>query len=167
MSKITITNGKLLKGDIVEIEYQQRDSVDSDPANCSYKQGGLPRKELKKAFDKLAAHAAIIGEFISADSLNDLEDVDLNLVTNFTVTSFSISSKKTNEEGVKLNAYKTLSNGEVMQLNLPIKWYNTESDNAYKFLGSLESDIKICQDELVAYLNGVRGDDPQQKLDLQ
>lgn len=167
MSQITITKGKLLKGDKVEIEYQQKDSSDSKPANCSYEQDAPPRQKLKTAFSNLAVHAALLGEFISVSSIKDINKPDPEVTKDFNASGFTVINNKNSDEGVIITAQKTLKNGKSLGFNTPIIMFADESDNAYPYSEELANAIDVCKDELREYLNGVRAENPQTKLELQ
>lgn len=166
MSEIIITKGKLLKGDKVEIEYQQKHSSTAKPANCSYEQDETPRIELKKAFSNLAIHAALLGEFIPLKSIKKIDAPDPELVKDFNASGFTISASKKGDEGLILTAQKTLSSGRTLGFNTPVIRLDDESENAYPFSKELSAAVDVCKDELTQYLNGVRGEDPQGKLQL-
>lgn len=156
----TITKAKILKGDRVEIEFTSRPSADAKPKTCTEESENPPRPSFKKAFDALAIHAALSGEFIPETSVADITKIDPTLVKDFTVTSFSLNDSKKNGEGVILTGHKTLSSGKILGFNSPIIRFNDESENAYPHIEELEAAIEMCKDEAAQYLNGAYADDP-------
>lgn len=165
MSKITITKGKLLKGDLIQIEYLKTDSSESKPAECSEKHTEPPHNDLKKAFKSLAIHSALLCEFIPVASIADIKKPDQELTKNFNVTGFTIVGED-EVEGVILSARKTLKSGKTMGFNSAKIMFNDESETAYEFVEDLEQSIGLCKDELRNFLDGKHGDDVQGKLDL-
>lgn len=167
MSQITITKGKLLKGDKIEIDYQQKNSADENPASLNFEQEGKPRPQLRTAFNKLRIHAALLSEFLPLTEVENTDEVAETIVQDFKVTGFTIvSHKKTSAKGVIITASKLLNNGKNLGFNTPTTSFDDDSENAYPFIGELSKDVDVCKDELRQYLNGVRESNPQGTLDL-
>ncbi len=165
MSKIEIKKGKLLKGDIIQVEYLKSDGTDAKPAECSEKHLHPPHEDLKKAFVSLSVHAALTGEFISSSLIGDIKKPDTELVENFNVTGFTIVGED-EDEGVILSARKTLKTGKTMGFNTPKILLEDESETAYQFAKDLALCIADCKDQLTEYLNGKFAPDPQGTLFL-
>ncbi len=165
MSKITITKGKLLKGDKIEVEYTKQENSASKPAKCSEEHVDPPHDDLKTAFAALAIHAALLGEFVAISAVKDISKPDAKHSKDFTVTGFTITGGD-DDEGVILTAHKTLRSGKSLGFNTPIIRFEDESNTAYPFMEQLETAINECKDQLREYLNGKYAPDPQQKLDL-
>ncbi len=159
MSQITITKGKLIRNDKIEIEYQKNDGAESNPAECSEKHTSTAHKDLIKAFKCLAIHAALIGEYLSPAAVTNIDKPDTDLIKNFTVFGFEVD-----EEGVTLSARKTLITGKGLNFTPPKIKFNEKSEDAYPFIKNLTQCIDVCKDELTQYLNGKFAPDPQQKL---
>lgn len=156
MSQITITKGRFLKNDKIAIEYLKEDGNESKPAECSEMHSSLTHKDLKKAFQCLAIHAALIGEYVSHLSVKNINKPDPDLVKDFIVFGFSIV-----EDGVILYARKTLKMGEAMSFNTPVIKLEDKSEDAYPFTKNLAICIDACKDELTKYLDGKFAPDPQ------
>jgi hypothetical protein len=163
---IEITKGKLLKGDVVQIEYFKSDGAESKPAECSEKHTDPPRKELKDAFNSLAIHAALIGEFIPLTSVKDISHPDQEIIVDYNVSGFTIVASGDEDEGVILTAQKTLKNGKMLGFNTPTMRFNDASDNAYPYLDQLAKSVELCKHEMMEYLSGKHAVDPQLKLEL-
>ncbi len=159
MSQITITKGRFLKNEKIAIEYLKEDGSESKPAECNEMHSSLPHKDLKKAFQCLAIHAALIGEYVSHLSVKNINKPEPDLVKDFIVFGFSIV-----EDGVILYARKTLKMGEAMNFTTPVIKLEDKSEDAYPFTKNLASCIEDCKDELTKYLDGKFAPDPQQVL---
>lgn len=167
MSEIKIIKAKLLKGDKVEIDFTQKSNSEEKPANCSLEQEGAPRKELRNAMAALAPHAALFCEFVPKPKSKKFDDVDPELFNDFSVSGFTIVSNKNGDEGVILTARKTLSTGITFGWNTPTIPFDSEEDASYPFGQELSDAIDVCLDEFREYINGVRAEDPQLKMELQ
>lgn len=162
---IEITKGKMLKGDIISIEYLKKDG-DSKPAECSEKHSDPPRKEFKDAFGSLAIHAALLGEFIALTSVDVINDLDMEIVKDYNCSGFTVVASGEEDEGIILTAQKTLKNGKILGFNTPTTRFNDESDTAYPYLDELAESIDTCKFEIREYLSGKHAVDPQLKLEL-
>lgn len=163
MSQIIITQGKLLKKDIVKVAYAKNIGSNRNPAEGEEKYSDPPHRDLKNAFASLAIHAILVGEYVSFITVKDIENPDPELVKNFTVTGFSCVGEDI-ESGVILSARKTLKTGKQMGFNTPIIRFEDPSDDPYPFAENLEGCIEKCKDELTRYLNGKFAPDPQLPL---
>jgi hypothetical protein len=165
MSKVIIIKGKLLKGDKVEISYKKQESNISKPVGCSEENPNPPRKELKEAFAALAIHAALLGEFVSTALVPDFDNVNQELIKDFTVTGFTITGSE-EDEGVIITAHKKLKNGKSLGFNTPTTRFSDESENVYPFMDQLIECVDNCKEMLTKHLNGEYGDDPQGSLEF-
>lgn len=163
--KITITKGKLLKGDKIEVDYTKKDSSDSKPAKCSEEHSDPPTKGFRDAFGSLAVHAALIGEFIPLTSISDINEPDPEVIKDFNVSGFTVVGED-DDEGVILTAQKTLKTGKIVGFNTPTIRFNDASDNAYPHLDELATCVTECKTQLRKYLNGEHAEDPQLKMEL-
>lgn len=161
-TKITITKGKVLKGDKVEVEYKKNSGAKNKPAVCSEEHSEPPHPDLTKAMEKLTVHAILLGEFLLPSKIKSLEKVEQTMIEQFHVSSFSISDKS--DEGVILSAQRTLKSGKMMGFNTPLVLFTDDSENAYPFMKELEVSVAECRDEFEAYLDGKFKDDGQGKL---
>lgn len=165
MSKIVISKGKILKDDVVNITYTETRSSVSKPAHIAYEGEDTPHPDLKNAFLKLVIHAALLGEFISASKVSDIEKVDPELISDFKVSGFSLSGTELDQ--VIITGQKTLKSGKVMGFNTPVTRFADDSDNAYQFMEELQSAIDECCDRLIDYLNGKYGNPIQPELGFE
>lgn len=160
MSNLTITKGKLLKGDRVEIQYLKNNGIESKPAECSEIHKSPPHIDLKKAFDSLIIHSCLVGEFIPLQAIKDINNPDPEQVKDFTVTGFTVVGEDL-DEGVILSARKTLKSGKTLGYNCPKILFNSETETTYDFADDLALCIAGCRDELQLYLGGKFAPDPQ------
>lgn len=162
---INITKGKLLKGDKIEVEYSKQSDIKNKPTHVSEECSNPPHADLRKAFSNLAVHAALLGEFIAPVMIRDIEDVNPDLVSDYTVTGFTITGKD-ETEGVIISAQKKLKSGKTLGFNTPTTRFESEGDGAYEFIDDLATCIDFCKSELKEYLNGKYAPDPQLQMAL-
>lgn len=161
----TITKGKLLKGDVIKINYIKK-TEDGQTATCEeeYKKAA-PLPSLRVALSNLSIHAAILAEFIAVKEVSDIAAPDHPELEKFSVSGFSIAGGE-EMEGVILTGQKTLSNGKALIFNTPLSRFADESDNKYAFADDLLESVQTAQLEMKKYLEGSHATDPQLKLDL-
>lgn len=155
MSEITITNGKILKGDKVSIEYLKPPVNGNKPAKVSEEHSDPPHPDLKNAFKTLNLHAAMIGEFIEPRTIEvtNLDDADENLAADYHVSGFTIVGEDLTE-GVILSAQKKLKTGRTMGFNTPIQLFQDPLVDPYPWGDHLKICIDACKSELAEYLDG-------------
>lgn len=163
MSTIVITKGKILK-DSVEVFYVKRDK-ENNATNCNEESKAPPHPDLQSAFNSLAVHAAIIGDFIESSSIADIENPEHPLLEKFVVTGFTIQGGE-DMKGIILAAHKVLSTGKSLGFNTPSISFNDESPNAYERLTELFQCIETCRQELKLYLSGKHGAEAQTEIEF-
>ncbi len=165
-----------LKDDALEIEY---DEIINDPEQgpvintFKLKGGNRPHDDLKKAFEVLRFHTAMICEQVPpcpemtvsnkkkeiTAMLNALHDHEI--VKAITVSGFTIGGSDENE-GVTLIGQRALKSGQVLNLVAPFtKW---ESD--YKYAADLYPEVAVAIQECLEYLKGKYAPNPQLELSL-
>lgn len=162
--KISITKGKLLKGDKLEVEYEKQLPGEMKAAKCSEEHQTPPHKDLKNAMQALCIHAALLGEFISPVLVPDITNYNPELVKDFTVTGFTLSYSKDDTESIIITASKSLKTGKRLGFNTPICGLFDTSEKAYQFVEYLEECVSVLKKEFAEYLAGKYAEDPQGSL---
>jgi hypothetical protein len=158
MGQLTITSGKILKGDKVEISFSKRDSADAQPAECNETHKDTPHPDLHAAFKALIPHAAIVGGFCTSKDVKKIDKpANEEELASFNVSSFSIQGE---DESVIITAQKSTTYGST-GFNTPRIRFDSET---YAFTKELVAAIELCKDEWVKYLNGKFAANPQQDL---
>ncbi len=161
MAKLFITKGKILK-DYALISFIKTNAEADEIIECDEKHTATPHPKLKSAFQSLALHAAALGEFI--EDQGTLAS-DANIQKLFYVTGFTIKGGE-QMQGVTLSARKILTNGKHMGFNTPLTMFKDEGEQAYPHLTELLSCVKMCQKEIMLYLDGKHGKPDQPKIDF-
>lgn len=164
---ITITKGKLLKGDKLEVEYLKKVDGENKPAQVSEKHKASPHPDLKNAFMALNIHAALIGEFVPLVQVSKIEEADESIAARFNTSGFTIIGIDDDDEGVILTAQKILNNGKNLTFNTPTTRFNDTGDNIYPYIDQLQEAVKGVVKELELYLGGKYAPEPQMQLDLE
>lgn len=158
MSKINITTAKVLNEEVFAAWWELENEKRADTEKTIHEK---PHPDLVKCMNKLAVHAALIGEFIPYDEIGDIDNPDHPELKKFEVKGFSLSGK--NEERFILTCSKTLIVGN-LGFNTPLRSFDDTSDNAYKYLSELKKLMEKCKDEIREYLNGKHGEEEQGDL---
>lgn len=157
MSQITISKGKILKGDKIEITYTRQDSNIAKPVECNETHSDAPHPDLIAAFASLKVHAAIAGGFISSKLIKDANDPVHEDMNTISVSGFTIVG---DDEGVIITAQRHTVYGST-GFNTPTIRFASDS---YPFTKELETHLGTVKDEFREYLNGKFAPDPQGTL---
>jgi len=158
MSKINITTAKVLNEEVYAEWWELENEKRADTSKTIHEK---PHPDLVKCMNKLAVHAALIGEFLKIDDIEDIDNPDHPELKKFEVKGFSLSGK--NEERFTMSCQKTLIQGN-LGFNTPLRSFDDTSDNAYEYLPELKKLLEKCKDEIREYLNGKHGEEEQGDL---
>lgn len=158
MSKINITTAKVLNEEVYAEWWELENEKRADTSKTIHEK---PHADLVNVMNKLAVHAALIGEFLPLEAIEDINKPDHPELKKFEVKGFSLSGK--NEERFILTCQKTLVAGN-LGFNTPLRSFDDTSDNAYKYLPELKVLIEKVKDEIREYLNGKHGEEEQGDL---
>jgi hypothetical protein len=157
---ITIEKAKLIKsGEKVEISYTKT----ADNGTRSVVGGevftDIPHPDLKKSFDALVIHFALMTGQIPVKSVKDIANVKEELIEGFRVASFSIGGER---EGVTITGTRLLWNGKAFNSNTPYYLFEESEQNRYTFMDELIEALARVDEELKKYMDGTkRGTDGQ------
>lgn len=168
---IVITKGKILgrdtKTEKIEIAYTRKVKDAIEPSTGSEELKVKCHPDLKTSIDALRVHAALLGEFIAEVMVPDIENVNEDLIKDFTVTGFTIVTDKNENESVILTASKKLRTGKVMGFNTPAEMLLIKENDGYPFMEELIEALENSQAEFLAYYNGEKlGTAKQTSLEL-
>lgn len=156
---ITIEKAKLIKsGEKVEISFTKQAD------NGTRSSGGevfdaIPHPDLKKSFDALVIHFALMTGQVPVKSVKDITNVKEDLIEGFRVASFSIGGER---EGVTITGTRLLWNGKAFNSNTPYYLFEESEQNRYTFMDELIEALERLDDELKKYMDGTkRGTDGQ------
>lgn len=172
----------LIKDDALYVEYDQ---IINDPElgpvinTIKLTGGNKPHEDLRKAFQILRFHVAMIAEQVEspgepmkismAGKGGKKKDItamldglhDHPIVQAITVTGFSIGGSD-ESEGVTLIGQRALKSGAVLNITTPFtKW-----ESEYKYSSDLEPEVSVAIQECMEYLNGKYAPNPQLEMDL-
>lgn len=157
---ITIEKAKLIKsGEKVEISYTKQ----ADNGTRSVVGGevftDVPHPDLKKSFEALVIHFALMTGQVPVKSVKDIINVKEDLIEGFRVASFSIGGER---EGVTITGTRLLWNGKAFNSNTPYYLFEESEQNRYTFMDELIEALERLDDELKKYMDGTkRGTDGQ------
>lgn len=170
-----------LKDDQLELVYDQIiEDPELGPVINTFKlnSGNRPHEDLKKSFQTLRFHVAMIAEQIQAGADMQIsisgkggkkKDITALLdglhthpiVQAITVTGFSIGGSD-ESEGVTIVAQRALSTGSVLNLITPFtKW-----ESEYKYSSDLEPEVSVAIQECLEFINGKYAPNPQLEMNL-
>lgn len=161
MSIIVINKGKVLKGGDIQIEFERIDDT-GKTKNCSEKSTIPVHADLTESLAALRVHLAVIGDFVKQKAVKDITNVPEELVTDFTVTGFSVKGG-VEMEGVILSGNKKIPRG-ALNFNTPLVRNSDDAESGYIFNDALILAVEKCQKEFMLYLGGKYAPDPQMEL---
>jgi hypothetical protein len=166
MNDIKIQKVKLIKEKTLELSYTKTEADKSKTAVFESHKTEV-HKDLKNAFSDLSIHLALIPSIIDPKSIDDIENVEPELYSDFHVSSYSIGGDE-EDPGVVLSGHRILKNGKAFPFNTPFTRFEENEETAYKFIDDLLDKIHVVESEVIKYLNGEKkADDPQGKLDFE
>lgn len=161
--QITIHSAKLVtpKGRNAEGKHLEVSFTVTRPDGTKEKHDGVlftanPHEDLRAAFRKLSFHIANMTDQFDSDGEFDTRNIDAR--------SFSISGEG-DKEAVILTGVRTLESAKCITINTPLERLQSESDNAYDELDSLNKLLNVCTEEVRLYaFEAKHAADPQQEL---
>ena len=156
---LTIDKAKLVKGgEKVEISFTKQ--ADNGTKSSGSELFTAPiHPDLKKAFDALIIHFAIMTGQLPLKSVKDIENYKDELIEGFRVSSFSIGGEN---EGVTITGTRLLWNGKAFNSNTPYYLFEESDQNRYAHMDDLIERLDRVKDELIKYMDGTkRGTDGQ------
>jgi hypothetical protein len=157
---ITIEKAKLIKsGEKVEISYTKQADNGTRSSVGGEVFTDIPHPDLKKSFDALVIHFALMTGQIPVKSVKDIENVKAELIEGFRVASFYIGGER---EGVTITGTRLLWNGKAFNSNTPYYLFEESEQNRYAFMDELIVALERVDEELKKYMDGTkRGTDGQ------
>lgn len=156
---LTIDKAKLVKGgEKVEISFTKQ--ADNGTKSSGSELFTAPiHPDLKKAFDALIIHFAILIGQLPLKSVKEIENYKEDLIEGFRVSSFSIGG---DNEGVTITGTRLLWNGKAFNSNTPYYLFEESDQNRYTHMDDLIECLDRVKDELTRYMDGTkRGTDGQ------
>jgi hypothetical protein len=156
---ITIEKAKLIKsGEKVYIDFTK------EADNGTRSSGGetfeaIPHPDLKKAFDALIIHFAVMTGQVPVKSVKDITNYKDELIEGFRVSSYSIGGER---EGITITGTRLLWNGKAFNTNTPYYLFEESEQTRYTFMDDLVEKLGRVDEELRKYMAGEkRGTDGQ------
>lgn len=157
---ITIEKAKLIKsGEKVEISYTKQADNGTRSSVGGEVFTDIPHPDLKKSFDALVIHFALMTGQVPVKSVKDIANVKEELIEGFRVASFSIGGER---EGVTITGTRLLWNGKAFNSNTPYYLFEESEQNRYTYMDELIEALVRVDEELKKYMDGTkRGTDGQ------
>jgi len=156
---LTIDKAKLVKGgEKVEISFTK--TAENGTKSSGSEVFNAPiHPDLKKAFDALIIHFAVMTGQIPLKSVKDIANYKDELIEGFKVSSYSIGG---DNEGVTITGTRLLWNGKAYNSNTPYYLFEESEQTRYTFMDDLRDRLTRVDEELHKYYEGVkRGTDGQ------
>lgn len=156
---LTIDKAKLVKGgEKVEISFTK--TADNGTKSSGSEVFTAPiHPDLKKAFDGLIIHYAIMTGQLPLKSVKDITNYKDELIEGFKVSSYSIGGEN---EGITITGTRLLWNGKAFNSNTPYYLFEESEQNRYTHMDDLVAKLGRVDEELKKYMEGTkRGTDGQ------
>lgn len=161
--QIEVVKAKILKGNLVEITYEQTDAQ-GVKTEFNMKSSKVPHNDFINAMNKMRVHGAVIAEYIAEKEIIDISDPVHDKLDLFSISGFTITGRKAEDEAIIITGLKTLRTGKKMMFNTPLVRLNDESANAYEYVDDLVEKLADVKSEAAKYIGGKFAPDPQQSL---
>ena len=157
---ITIEKVRIEKEDSLTINFSKVSNGSSSHHSDTFYQRMHP--DLKKKFSEFRIHLALLCDYVSTQQLKSLEKYNKDLVEKFHVTSISIKP----DEGVVITGHKMTKMKKAVILNSPFTLFNQDEKTAYRYQQELSDLVQELINEVMQYLNGKKGEEPQGSLEF-
>lgn len=157
-NNITVRKAALTAGNGLSLEMSERQK-DGTYVDSKSDYSAAVHPDLKEAFRRLNIHLALVSEYISSDSVEDIDRPEPALLDKYNVNSISYLP---DDAGVKISGTVELTSGKKMSLSPPtVKW---DDDPAYGYSSELAEITNLVMAEIKSYLGGKHAPEPQQEL---
>lgn len=117
-----------------------------------------PHQDLKTALSGLCVHLALLTDYVTEKNARNKESIEP-----FHVTGYSLSGE--DDDNVIITGYRNTKRGTAVILNSPLFKMQESDDNPYMLIKHLESQIDLCNNEVLLYLiEGKRAPDMQTEM---
>lgn len=120
--------------------------------------------DLKKCFDELAIHLAVMTGYVASSRVTDIAMPDPELSEKFYVHAYSMGGDD-DSAGVVVSGHHILPNGKAVILNTPFYRLEESPETRYIFMDDLVARLTNAEKEITDYLKGKKRGG-QQALDL-
>lgn len=118
---------------------------------------GLIHPDLKKAFDALTPHMAMIAGFILPSAVAEIADVDLALFEKYHVHGYSIGGDD-DSGGIVISGHLINYRGKAVNYHTPFELFDGAPEVRYAYMDDLQARVRVLEDELDKYMGGKRGE---------
>jgi len=125
--------------------------------NGTDKYRGLIHSDLKKAFDRLRIHLAMIPGFVSPSLVEDIASPDPAFFEKFFIHAFSIGGD-VDTRGITLSGHWITYRGKALNYHTPFELFDTAPEARYVFMDDLQAALLDLKREIELYLGGKRGE---------
>lgn len=135
------------------------DGVDKAGAvvNGSDKYRGLIHSDLKKAFDRLKIHLAMIPGLVPASAVEDIAAPNMDLFDKFFIHAFSVGGDE-DTRGITLSGHWITYRGKALNYHTPFELFDTAPEARYVWMDDLQAALLDLKREIELYLGGKRGE---------
>jgi hypothetical protein len=141
------------------------------PMTASENHKGLIHADLKKAFDRLRIHLAVLCGYHKPSAVEDIIKPEEALMENFHVHAYSIGGDD-NNQGIVISGHHIVpGSGLAVTLNTPFSRFDIDPKSRYVYMDDIRAAVTVIEQEVQLYLDGKRGKEPgtenQGELGLQ
>lgn len=157
---------KVKEGDGLEVGFTMiQDDKTQSIGTITHK--ALVHQKLRKAFNALGIHYAILTGYIKPNQVEDIAKPDPALTESFHVHGYSYGKDEENPGVTITGHYNVPGIGGSTTGNTPYKLFDQAPDSRYMFMDDLMARLKECDKRVQLYLDGTeRGQPAQGTLDL-
>lgn len=118
---------------------------------------GLIHPDLKKAFDALTPHMAMIAGFVLPSAVAEIADVDLALFEKYHVHGYSLGGDD-DSGGIVISGHLINYRGKAVNYHTPFELFDGAPEARYAYMDDLQARVRVLEDEIDKYMGGKRGE---------
>lgn len=158
---MTIKKARLLKvkdGFGLDLTIESKDKAGA-VMNGQDKYHGLIHPDLRKAFDRLKVHLALISGFVPISEVPDIANPNMELFEKFHIHGYSVGGDDgEGTQGITLSGHMITYRGKAQNYHTPFELFDTAPEARYIYMDDLQAALLDLDTENQAYLGGKRGE---------
>lgn len=125
--------------------------------NGDDKYKGLIHADLKKAWDRLKIHMAMIPGLVPVTAVDDIAAPKMELFDKFFIHAFSIGGDE-DAQGITLSGHMITYRGKAFNFHTPFELFDTAPESRYVHMDDCVAALTDLKAEIELYLGGKRGE---------
>lgn len=118
---------------------------------------GLIHYDLKRAWDRLKPHLAMIPGLVPVSAVEDIAAPNMELFNAFHIHAFSVGGDE-DAQGITLSGHMTTYRKKALNFHTPFELFDTAPEARYVYMDDCQAALLDLKTEIELYLGGKRGE---------